>query len=72
MKLIEDWKTAYRYLTVQLAALLTLLAGLYEYFPQAREYLDPAWIKYVGPVLLIARVIQQSKPATANQGDPAP
>jgi hypothetical protein len=62
MKLIEDWKTAYRYMTVQLAALLGILSVAWEYVPQFQAYLDPAMVKWLALAMLIARVIQQGKP----------
>lgn len=58
--LIDDARKAYRYLTVQLAAVLAVLAAAYEYLPQFQQYLDPTLLKYYALAMLIARVINQT------------
>jgi hypothetical protein len=65
MQLIDEWKKAYRYLTVQLAALLALLATAWDYVPALQQYLDPQWVKWFALAMLLARVIKQTPPGTA-------
>jgi phosphatidylserine/phosphatidylglycerophosphate/cardiolipin synthase-like enzyme len=60
MKLIDDWHKAYRYLSVQLALLLTLAATAYDYLPAVQSYLDPGWVKWAGALIILARVVKQS------------
>lgn len=64
--LIDDVKSAWRYLSVQLAALLALVATAWPFFPEMQQYLDPAWVKYVAGAILIARVVRQKKPDNAD------
>ena len=63
MKLIDNWKRAYKYLSVQATALLALVATAYEYLPAVREYLPEGWVKYAALVIIVARVIQQVDPS---------
>ena len=58
--LIDDVKSAWRYLSVQLAALLALVATAWPFFPEMQQYLDPAWVKYVALAILVARVVRQN------------
>jgi len=67
MQLIDGWKAAHRLFTVQLAALLGLVATAWDYVPALQQYLDPAWVKWVALAIIAARVIQQNK-ATAEAG----
>lgn len=67
---IDDVHKAYRYLSVQLAALLALAATAWEYLPQFQQYLDPAWVKYFALAILVSRVIKQTP--TVAEADKAP
>lgn len=60
MKLIDEFKQAHKFLSVQIAAILGVAASAYEFLPAARDYLDPTWVKYIALAILIARVIKQS------------
>lgn len=63
-RLIDEWHKAYRYLSVQLAALLAIAATAWEFLPQLQPYLDPKWVKYAALAMILARVIRQTpKPA---------
>lgn len=65
--LIDDVHKAYRYLSVQLAALLALVATAWDYFPAMQQYLDPSWVKYGALAILVSRVIRQNpKPVDMN------
>ncbi len=44
MKLIPDWRSAWRFLSVQLAAATALLATAYDYLPAVRSYLPEGWV----------------------------
>jgi len=61
--LVEDWKQAYRWLSVQLAFLLVLLEGAYQYLPQVQSYFPAHWHAYIGGAILLARLINQTKRA---------
>lgn len=68
--LIDDVRRAWRYLTVQLSALLVILAAMWEYLPQFQQYLDPKWVKYYALAILVARVINQTPKQPATPADP--
>lgn len=61
MKLIPEWRSAWRFLSVQIAALVAILAALYDYVPQLQAWLPPGWMKWAGLVVILARVIHQPK-----------
>ncbi len=60
LKLIENWKQCYKFLTVQAAILVSLVATAYEYIPAFQQYLPDGWFKYFALVIIIARVINQT------------
>lgn len=62
MKLIDDWKQSYRYLSVQLAAAIVFVAELQIYLPEVREHLPEDWYKWAALAVIAARVISQKKP----------
>lgn len=61
IKLIENWKQCYKFLTVQAAILVSLVATAYEYIPAFQQYLPDGWFKYFALVIIAARVIQQGQ-----------
>ena len=66
MKLIEEWKSAHKLLTVQLAALLAAITTAWEYIPEVKDYLDPAWVKWFAVAMIVARVIKQGEAKDAS------
>jgi len=61
MKLIPDWRKAYRYVTVQAATGLLALSMCYDYLPALREFIPDNYVKIVAVVIIVARVISQTK-----------
>lgn len=59
LKLIENWRSAWRMLSVQAAALLAVLAAAYDYLPTLQTYLPEGWVKYAALVVILARVVKQ-------------
>lgn len=59
MKLIENWRSAWRMLSVQAAALLGIVAAAYEYLPALQAYLPEGWVKYAALLVILARVVKQ-------------
>lgn len=59
--LIEDWKKAYTFLSVQLAALLVLLEVAYAYQSEITSFLPEHTRGYVAGILIAARIYQQTK-----------
>jgi hypothetical protein len=59
MKLIENWRNAWRMLSVQAAALLGIVAAAYDYLPTLQTYLPEGWVKYAALLVILARVVKQ-------------
>ena len=68
--LINEWHKAWKYLSVQIAALLAMLATAWDYIPSLQQYLDPAWVKYAALAILVARVVNQTPKAPADADHP--
>lgn len=60
MKLIDDWKQAWRLLSVQAAAVLVALEVAGDYLPEIKEYLGDDYAKWIGLGIIVARVIRQT------------
>lgn len=60
VKLIDDWKDSWKFLSVQLAAALALLDTAYEYLPAVQTYLPEGWVKWIALAIIIGRVIKQN------------
>ena len=58
--LIDDWKQAWRLLSVQAAAVLIALELAGDYLPEIKEYLGDDFGKWVGLAIIVARVIRQT------------
>ena len=60
VKLIDDWKDSWKFLSVQLAAALALLDIAYEYLPAVQTYLPEGWVKWIALAIIVGRVIKQN------------
>lgn len=62
--LVPNWKTAHRWLSVQISALIAGAASVYELVPTAKEYLSADMFHYLMIVALVgailARLYQQN------------
>ena len=58
--LIDDWKQAWRLLSVQAATVLVALELAGDYLPELREYLGDDYAKWIGLGIIVARVIRQT------------
>lgn len=61
LKLIENWRAAWRMLSVQMAALLAAVAVAYDYLPMLQQYLPADWMKWGALIVIAARLIKQEK-----------
>ena len=63
--LVEDWKAAYKWLSVQMALLTASAAALYEYAPTVRQWIGEVAFHHMMVVLailtILARLKQQPK-----------
>jgi hypothetical protein len=60
IQLIPEIKQAYKLLSVQLATVVTVLAGLQVYLPEMVTFLPPTWVPFATGAILVARVIKFS------------
>lgn len=58
--LIDDWKRAWRLLSVQVAAVLIALELAGDYLPEIKEYLGDDYAKWMGLAVIVARVVRQA------------
>lgn len=58
--LIDDWKRAWRLLSVQVAAILIALELVGDYLPEIKEYLGDDYAKWMGLAVIVARVVRQT------------
>ena len=71
--LIDDWKQAWRLLSVQAAAVLVVLELAGDYLPEIKEYLGDDYAKWMGLAVIAARVVRQTPArvdADARSGGP--
>ena len=59
--LIENWKNAYKYLTVKLAGGLFVLAQAYDYIPVLKEYVPGNYVSIFALAIIFARIVAQPK-----------
>lgn len=57
LRLVPDWRHAWRFLSVQLAAVIALLATAYDYLPAIRDYVPEGWVKWAAILIIAARVM---------------
>jgi hypothetical protein len=67
MRLIPDWRDAWRFLSVQLAAAIALLAAAYDYLPVIRDYVPEGWVKWAALLIIAGRVLHQSVPGDTGK-----
>ena len=65
--LINDWKVAYKYVSIQLTALLGLIALAEPYMPQLQQYLPAKFVPIACGLIIFARLIQQRSVAKSVQ-----
>lgn len=58
--LIDDWKRAWRLLSVQVAAVLIALELAGDYLPEIKEYLGDDYARWMGLAVIVARVVRQT------------
>lgn len=58
--LIDDWKRAWRLLSVQAAAALIALELAGDYLPEIKEYLGDDYTKWAGLAIIVARIVRQT------------
>lgn len=66
MKLIPDWREAWRFLSIQIATATALLATAYDYLPAVRTYLPEGWVKWAAILVIAARIVHQNTPGKAS------
>ena len=63
MKLVEDWKEAYKWLSVNIAGIMALLNALQATVPQVQAFMTPQQVAVTNAVLGVmviwGRLVQQ-------------
>jgi hypothetical protein len=59
MKIIAEWRCAYRYLTVKLALLVAMVAACEPISPVLQQYLPHGWYGWAAIVIALARLVPQ-------------
>ena len=54
MRLVEDWKEAYKWLSVHIAAILTVINALQASVAQVSAFLTPTQLAYINAALGVA------------------
>mgnify|MGYP000874993825 FL=1 len=67
-KLVDNWRTAYRWYTMHVAGAIVLAAAAWESLPEATrdaipDKYKPLAVALGGVLVMAARLIQQKKPA---------
>ena len=62
---VDDWKKAWRWLSVQAAAVIAIAPEIYENVHQLREFLDPSIFHHamaaLGILTIVARIKKQAQ-----------
>ena len=65
MRFVDNWKEAYKWLSVHVAAVMATLNALQATVPQIQAFLTPTQVAYInaglGILVIWVRLIQQSK-----------
>jgi len=59
--LIANWKSGWKYVSVQLAALLAIGSQAFEMLPIIQQYMPPNVVTYIAIAIIIARLVSQPK-----------
>jgi hypothetical protein len=66
MTLIPNWREAWKFMSVQLAAILALLSFAYDYLPAVQQYLPEGWVKWMALAIIVVRIVKQYNVAGAD------
>lgn len=63
MKLVEDWKESYKWLSINIAGIMAMLNALQATVPQVQAFLSPTQVAganaVLGVLVIWGRLIQQ-------------
>jgi len=59
LRLIENWREAWKFLSVQLALILAVISTAYDYLPAVQQYLPAGWVKWMALAIIAVRIFQQ-------------
>lgn len=68
--MVDDWRHAWRWLSVWFAAALLALDEIAHHLPEVTEYLPKRWVSVLAVAILVGRVIRQAKPAAKVEAKP--
>lgn len=59
IKLIDNWKNAWKFVTVQIAAVILFLPTLFPYLPEIAAFIPTNWYQWLAGAILVARIVKQ-------------
>lgn len=65
---IPDWRTAWRFLSVQIALGMAFLDIAYEHLFIAQQFLPEHWVRWAALILIAGRIVQQKPPPVSTHG----
>lgn len=72
MKIVENWRSAWKFISVQIAVIAAAVQGAVLAFPAVKDYLSDTAVHAVGLLLLVSivvgRLVQQPSPPCPPQG----
>jgi hypothetical protein len=58
---VDDWRNAWKWLSVQIPAVMAAFAVIYEALPQVQDYIPHAWLPYIGAVGAVGLIFGRLK-----------
>lgn len=65
--LVADWKIAYKWMSVQIAAIIVLLPIIDANMPALQPYIPAHAYQYLGLAIVVARMIKQKKDSNVDK-----
>ncbi|MDF0605303.1 hypothetical protein HZU77_006520 [Neisseriaceae bacterium TC5R-5] len=59
--MIPEWRRAWHFASVKLAALLFILSSAREHLPELQHLLPEDWAKWAALAIFIARIVRQDE-----------
>jgi hypothetical protein len=66
MNLVSDWRKAYKWWSLHVTVIITVLSFLYDYTRTIHDVLPVGWTKYALILIIVARMLRQEIPTDAS------
>lgn len=61
MKLIPDWKSAWKFWSIRISAIIVAISLLDPFLPELKTHLPEQWYAILAVAVIVSRVIAQVK-----------